>query len=169
MKKIAICAAFVLAVLVATDAQACTATQVYERARQAKDTEYYKNARDAILTDTQIQGEDWQYTESVDAAAGTMLHEAAAKDFGTLFDAENYSRQLDQYHKFLATKEQAKGFLDMPSSGSHGAATVRDHALLHGNEWEDIINTPSDPNNVAKTPWIPQPKPVEPAPVDHAG
>jgi hypothetical protein len=130
MKKIAQCVV-VLAVVFATSAAfACSATQIFERAEGMKRTPEFSMARDVVVQEY-LSEHAWTKVEALDAAIGTLLR-------------ENWEQTRFNDQEYL-TDTIARGveLLELPTlvggAWGHteaGIVTIRDHALVHGYEWE---------------------------------
>ena len=163
MRKLLITSLALVATLAIGEiANACTATGVYDRATRIEDSEIYDTVRDVIETDSGIQRENWQDPDATHAAVGTVLREAWNRDGSGSWG--NAAQELSVYERLLSTTGSVRSLLNKDKTYPHnGIKTVRDHAIMHGNDWEN--GAYSGAGRPAGRVWNP---PVQP-PVDHAG
>jgi hypothetical protein len=163
----------VLAVLlIGSELLACTATGTLSHARRMRDSDEYKVVRAAVVDDIATPRE-WVYAEAVEAAVGATMFEAfigtnrARRRGRTRSSArpravDSYEHAMEILYSEARIRHAYWDFED--NTKSIRVKTVRDHAIMHGEEWEhgiDVGGRKLDDH------WYETPR-VSPT-VDHAG
>jgi hypothetical protein len=154
-------------VMVAADtAEACVASGVLGRGRSVRTHEHYDNV-EQVVTSVIGADEEWTKQDAIDAAIGTIYREAMEQsEWDELETVDKVMDFLDEEAFTMDPSQATRSF-----GTRHielGVRTVRDHATLHGSEWEEEYDKVLDRtiNNSNGGTWT---RPVTITPVDHAG
>jgi hypothetical protein len=137
----------VLAILLVcgATAEACSASSVIRKAEDHAGTDHY-NAIEEVVIETMTTTEGWEHEEATTAAIGSIIYDIAKwwywdngngdVDWTRWDSAIEVDSSLDREYCW---KYQTDHW-DLLGAGP-GCDSIRDHALMHGTDWENGFDT----------------------------